>query len=108
MDKETIIFEKLKAELLNGLLPLGFTIIGEKSYPEVFGSRDILLQKGKQAVNLVWDGKESWFVLQSCSNIETQPFPDWQELAFKKFDSRVETDFRDDQFLTAIKTFCQK
>lgn len=65
------------------LLPMGFIIfINEEDGP--FGSKLIELHRDNQGIRFLWDGKESWFVLQNCENVSLEPLPVWKDVLFKR------------------------
>jgi len=43
----------------------GFRRVHDQKHPQAFGSRELVWAGTKQVVRLVWDGKESWILVQT-------------------------------------------
>ena len=48
------------------------------------GSRHLELLRGNEAIRFVWDGKESWFVLEYCADIGVVPYPSWEDIRLER------------------------
>ena len=52
----------------------GVLVLEEMSHPQSFGSRCTVFGNGLEGIRLIWDGKESWFVLEQIpENSHTVP-----------------------------------
>jgi hypothetical protein len=81
-------YEQVKSALDTKLNSRGYQIIEEKCHAESFGSRYAVWSNTRDAVRLLWDGKDEWFYLQS---LDTMPFDwrdDWEDLIYIPFDPR--------------------
>jgi len=46
------------------LLPAGYVLDAEKTYPDDFGSYYAIYSRGSHEVRFVWDGKDGWGFLE--------------------------------------------
>jgi len=61
LENIALTYEGVKSALNIKLLSRGYTIIEEKYHPEAFGSRYVVWSNTKDAIRLLWDGKDGWF-----------------------------------------------
>jgi hypothetical protein len=97
------IFGQIRDVMRDQLFPLGFVIFDyEEDGP--FGSKLISLHRNNQGIKFLWDGKESWFVLQDCEDVSVKPLPMWKDILFK----RVDLDNLDDEKSEdLVSSFCK-
>ena len=81
----------------------GFRCVHDQKHPHAFGSRELVWAGTKQAIRLVWDGKESWV------RVQTRPSDGikWKDIVLE----RVGRDGIDDagrgRVVTALRGFLQ-
>jgi hypothetical protein len=97
------VFGKIRNVIRAQLLPLGFVIfINEEDGP--FGSKMIELHRDNQGIRLLWDGKESWFVLQNCEDVNLKPLPKWKDILFRRVDFQ---NLDDEKSEDLVSSFCK-
>ncbi len=58
----------------------GFKRVHEQEHPQAFGSREIVWAGPTGVLRLVWDGKESWIILEARPSNGIN----WEELRLEK------------------------
>ncbi len=81
-------YERARSALISKLNKQGYHIIDEKYSPEVFGSRYAIWSNNRDALRLLWDGKDEWFYLQSLNTVPFDWRDDWKDLIYIPYDPR--------------------
>ena len=81
-------YEIIKAGLNNKLLSEGYNVIEEKYHPETFGNRYIIWSNGKDAKQLIWDGKDQWFYLKETDTTIVDRKTIWKNIVYIPYDSK--------------------
>lgn len=81
-------YEQAKSVLNDKLGGHGYHIIGEKYNPEVFGSRWAVWSNDKDAIRLVWDGRNYLFYLQALDKPPVDYRDTWRDLIEVPYDPR--------------------
>ncbi|MDB5116686.1 MAG: hypothetical protein JWQ79_2178 [Mucilaginibacter sp.] len=79
-------YQKIKNILHAYLNNIGYEIINEQHHDEVFGSRYIVWSNHQKGVRLIWDGKDSWFVLQVSTALPILNTTSWVEIQCNPYD----------------------
>lgn len=93
-----IIFNHAENELSTKLLKDGFCLHKQVVSEEAFGSRYTVWinQKEKQALRLVWDGKEGWFVVEESLFSDNSEPNSWADIVLIPFDkTNTEEDYNE-------------
>jgi hypothetical protein len=82
------IFMQAESEISTKLLREGFCLQKQVISEEAFGSRYTVWmhQKDRQALRLVWDGKEGWFVVEESPFSDNSEPNSWAEIVLVPFD----------------------
>jgi|SRR4051812_16546107 hypothetical protein len=88
----------IKASLDSKLTPQGYQIVHEQFDDKVFGSRYVIWSNNEDALRLIWDGKESWFVLEVADALPLSLTTAWQDIALVPFDPKKQ----DENYITTI------
>jgi hypothetical protein len=83
VDRIDRIYRDVKESILAELSPAGFELFRDE-VDGPFGSNYIELHRGREAIRFVWDGKESWFVLERCPDTGLEPHPSWKDVRFER------------------------
>src|SRR5437016_3075539 len=108
MDHATKIFCEIKQKLVAHLPALGFALVEERYFPEAFGSKHAIFRREKEAIRFLWDGREGWFILQSCADVDKESWRDWKDLDFQSFDKRTDGDLRAQEIVAALTSSLSK
>jgi hypothetical protein len=68
MDNPDIIYTTLKNKLRENLVPIGYCINREEFHSS-FGSNYVEFQLKTQVIRLIWDNRDSRFVLEICEDV---------------------------------------
>ncbi|WP_123040152.1 hypothetical protein [Cohnella candidum] len=80
------LFNLLKTEIHSILFLSGYEIIEEQYPPEFFGSRYITFSNANSVIRLVWDGKESYFILEEYIGFnEILKINEWSDIETMKY-----------------------
>ena len=72
--------EYLLTAMEERLRPAGFRRVHEQHHPRAFGSREIIWAGPDRVLQLVWDGKDEWIILQARPATGVQ----WQDLHIER------------------------
>ena len=86
----TAAFDQVLAAFERDRTEHGFVLVEAREHPESFGSRYAVFSDGHRMVRLIWDGKESWFVLEADPEPHRNPGgkPAWIDLTLQRYDER--------------------
>ena len=72
----------------------GFEMISNEHQEEIFGSRFCIWvsEKEKLAIRFIWDGRESWFVLEESPVLNRRSNYSWADIGLFPFDVENFTD----------------
>ena len=73
-------FDALSTQVASLLAPAGFEP-GEMERNSAFGSHFSNFANGARLYRLVWDGKESWLLVQYCDNFQGVGCSSWNDVA---------------------------
>ena len=108
MDHATKIFCEIKQKLVDHLPALGFALVEDRYFPEAFGSRDATFRREMEAIRLLWDGREGWFILQSCAHADKEPWQDWKDIDLQSFDQQTDGDLRAQEIVDVMTSSLSK
>lgn len=84
--------ELIKESLNNTLSKKGYQLIKQEYHKESFGSRFFVWvnRNDKHCLRLIWDGKDSWFILEESPYVNDFEKVAWADVTIVPFDSNVE------------------
>jgi hypothetical protein len=65
----------------------GYQVVHEQSDDPVFDSRYVIWSNDEDALRLMWDGKEGWFVLEVADALPLSSITAWDEIILVSYDS---------------------
>ena len=82
----------LKESLNEILRKKGYVITKNEYHKESFGSRFIVWinETNKHCFRLIWDGKDSWFILEESPYVGDPDKVAWADVVFVPFDSNID------------------
>lgn len=75
-------YQQVKSAVDGKVAHKGYIIVDEKYHPEAFGSRYVTWSNKIDAIRLIWDGKDEWFILQSANKLPFDWTADWKQLTY--------------------------
>lgn len=101
----TLAYKKIK-EALKGPLKakLYDDVIEERYYFESFGSRYIIWSNNQRAIRLIWDGKESNFILEAANELPITTYTEWAEVIICHFDQQLDNPLQSSNIATEISS----
>ena len=102
MISSDLIFDDAAIKLGRALEPQGFRVSERMPPPDSFGNRLLGYSRGSQAVRLVWDGRERWFLLQQAS-AALNGEPSWTDLVWECYDPQSDPSARAAEIAAALQ-----
>ncbi len=69
-----------------------------------FGSKVLEFRHDLQAIRFIWDGRESWFLLEYCADLGAKPYPKWKDIRLERLEFR-EPNEEESEVLVSV--FCK-
>lgn len=79
-------YEQIKDALNSRLNAEGYQIVIEHNDDKVFYSRFVIWSNNEDALRLIWDGKENWFVLEVADVLPLSSATAWGDIIIVPFD----------------------
>lgn len=86
MKQTNRVYEGVTTYMRSKMPDVGF--IPSREEPDPFGSKYLELCRGNEAIRFVFDGMESWFLLEFCSDTNLEPFPHWIDIRLERLEFR--------------------
>ena len=83
-------YEKVLSSVEPHLRSTGYSLLEDMKPPQTFGSRCTTFGNGSERIRLIWDGKESWFLLERVSETAEDMIRGWEEIKLVDIDPRHE------------------
>jgi hypothetical protein len=80
------LFDDFASALSKVLEPQGFRLRERMQSPQSFGSRLVRYARGTQEVQLIWDGREGWFLVQQRGAVLDKAEDEWNDVAFERYE----------------------
>ena len=71
--------------------------------PDPFGSKFLEFCRGIEAIRFVFDGMESWFLLEFCSDINSEPYPHWIDVRLEMLEFRDPAEEKSEYLLDVFR-----
>jgi hypothetical protein len=81
-------YNRIKIALDTKLIAQGYQIAHEQFDDKVFGSRYVVWSNNEDALRLIWDGKERWFVLEVADALPFSSNTAWEEIVLISYDAQ--------------------
>ncbi|MGB0391410.1 MAG: hypothetical protein ACPGD5_07565 [Salibacteraceae bacterium] len=96
--------ELIKESLNDTLNKKGYELTKQEYHKESFGSRFFVWVNSidKHCFRLIWDGKDSWFVLEGSPYVNDSEKVAWADVTIVPFDSNVENSDYKEELINSI------
>ena len=98
------IYDRIEYKLTQKLGMQGYHLTNTEYQEEAFGSRYTIWKNEERqfAVRLLWDGKESWFIVEESPYGKGQEPISWGDLVIVPFDKNIQNEKYNKEIVDAV------